>query len=247
MNERRGSLMGQATWELTRKIVHPEIEGAENFAIAKEHLRNGGTVLAYSNDPLKKTEIPIVGIAIETHLTSIDHLGGFISRRQVDTSIGIPNKIQNFILMDIWAKYPGVKMIPIVQPKDRGRYPDWEKFNEEAFEEGKAHLRKPGNVFGITPEGQRSPTLLEAEAGLAVMFRDAKDIALAIPFGIHHDSSKITVGRPFSWADSLADYKRNPTMKTKDRMMVRLAILLKEQQRGHYAQMAKDFVWPQAA
>ncbi len=244
MKERPSSIMGHATWELTRKIVHPEIEGTENFAIAKEHLRNGGSILAYSNDPLKKTEIPLVGIAIESHLTSIDHLAGFISRRQVDQSIGIPNKLQHLILMDLWARYPGVRMIPVVQPKDRGRYPDWEEFNTKAYEEARAFANSAGNVFGITPEGQRSPTLLEAEAGLAVLFRDARKIALAMPMGIHHDTSKITVGRPYSWEELAQDHQRNPEIKTKDRMMVRLALLLKEQQRGHYLQMAKDYVMP---
>lgn len=239
--------MGQATWELTRKIVHPEIEGAENFAIAREHLQNGGTIIVYSNDPLKKTEIPLVGVTIESHLTSIDHLAGFISRRQVDQSIGIPNKIQHLILMDIWARYPGVRMIPVVQPKDRGRYPDWEEFNAAAYEEAKTFANTPGNVFAITPEGQRSASgLLEALPGLAVLFRGTRDIALAMPMGIHHDTSKITVGRPFSWADSLDDHKRNPGIKPKDRMMVRLALLLKEQQRGFYTQMTEEFVMPPA-
>lgn len=247
MNERRGSIIGAATWELARKIVHPEIEGAENFAIAREHLQNGGSIIVYSNDPLKKTEIPLVGVAIEANLTSIDHLGAFVSRRQVDKSIGLPNRIQHIILIDKWGKYPGVTMIPVVQPIDRERYSDWVEFNDSAIGIAKVFSKIPGNVFVITPEGHRSKTgLLEGEVGLAVLFRDAKEIALAMPFGIHHDTSKITVGRPFSWSESLEDHQRNPGMRTKDRMMARLALLLPEAQRGFYTQMTREFVMPPA-
>ena len=244
--------MGQATWELTRKFVHPEIEGAENFAIVREHLKNGGTALLYSNDPLKKREIPAIGIAVEDNLTSIDHFAGFVSRHQVDKDLelpkGLPNRIQHYLLMDKWAKTPGVKMIRVVQPKHRNLYPDWEEFNAVASDEAKAFLKTPGNVFGITPEGTRSATgLIEAQPGVAMLFRDARDIALAMPLGIHHDTSKITVGRPFSWTELVEDHKLNPGIKPTDRMMVRLALLLPEKQRGFYTQMAKDFILPQAA
>lgn len=249
MNERRGSLIGQATWEITRKALHPEIEGKDNFAIAKQHLENGGSILAYADDPSTKAGVPLIGLAIESQLTSIHQLGVFVSRRQVDWRMGyhVPNFAQHIILENLWGKTPGVKMIRIVQEKDRASYPDWVEYNDAAVEEAKDFLKTPGNVFAITPGATRSPVLIEAKPGVAALFRDAKDIALALPIAVPKGTNRVIAGRPFSWADSQEDYKRNPNMRTKDRMLARLAVLFPEEQRGFYTQMAKDFVWPQTA
>jgi len=246
MNERKGSMIGAATWEFARRIVHPEVEGKQNFEIARRHLEAGGSVIMYPNHRPGKMDTPLVGAAIEDNDIPLDRSGVFVSRRHVDSRIGLPNRIQHYLLVDKWSKYPGVTMIPIVQPKDRGKYKeDWDEFNQDARDKAETFVKTPGNVFIITPEGERSEhELKEAEVGLAALFREAKDIALAMPIGIPHGTSRVIAGVPFSWSESLEDHRRNPSMRTKDRMMARLALLLPEENRGFYAQMAEEFVMP---
>lgn len=247
MNERRGSTIGNATWEIARVIAHPEVEGKQNFGILKKHLDEGGSGIIYINHLPGKLDTPRVGTAAQDCDIPLNRAGIFASRRHTDPSLGIVNKIQHYLLIDKWPQSPGITPIRLTQTKDRNLYDDWKEFNDEAFERAKEFVRTPGNVFVIAPEGERSKNQLkEAESGLAVLFREARDIALAIPIAMPHSTSRVIAGTPFSWRDSLEDYQRNPHMKTKDRMMVRLALLLPPENRGFYAQMAAEFVMPPA-
>jgi len=80
------SLIGATSWAITRRVLHPQAEGIENFAISRRHLIEGGSVLIYANDPLEKKSVPATAIAVEDHLISINHLVVFVSRRQVDSN-----------------------------------------------------------------------------------------------------------------------------------------------------------------
>lgn len=239
---------GKAIWEYTRKnIVHPEIEGEANFAIAKAHLEAGGSIIAYLKDPLKKTAVPLAASAIESNLASIDHLGVFVSRRQVDWHMGkhYPNLIQHLLLESFWGNYPGVTMIRVVQEKDRESYPDWAQFNDKAYQRAAAFAKTPGNIFVVTPEGERNPNGLgEAQIGFVALFREARDIALTMPIAIPEGTQRVIAGTPFSWGQAIKDRELNPNMKMKDRMMARLALLFPVEQRGFYTQMASEFVMP---
>jgi len=253
MGERQpGSMIGNATWEIARRVVHPEVEGVQNFAIAREHLKAGGSIIIYANHRNGKMDTPLVGSVIEDHLTPLNHLGVFVSRRHVDSTIklpkGLPNRIQHYLLVDKWGKSPGVTMIPIVQPKDRDRYKkDWVEFNDEALNTALEFVKTPGNVFVVTPEGERGEhELKKAGVGFAALFRDARNIALAMPIAIPYSTSKVIAGTPFSWSDAMEDHRLNPNIRIKDRMMVRLALLLPRENRGAYAQMATEFVMPPA-
>ena len=146
--------------------------------------------------------------------------------------------------MNKWAKSPGVTMIPIVQEKDRWRYPDWVEFNTAAEAEGKELAKTSGNVIVITPGGERTPKLQEAKIGFAALFRDAKEIAMAMPIAVPYKANKVIAGPPISWEDSLKDRERNPEMFLKDRLMARLALITPEEERGFYAEMAEKFVMP---
>ncbi len=144
------SLIGTTSWAITRRVLRPQVKGIENFTILKEHLAQGGSGLGYANDPLEKRSVPATAIAIEDYLAPINHLVVFVSRRQVDSNIGWPNRIQHYFLMDKWAKSPGVTMIPIVQKKDRWRYTDWVEFNAAAEEEAREFANTSGSVIVIT-------------------------------------------------------------------------------------------------
>jgi hypothetical protein len=191
------SIIGAASWAITRGILHPQVEGIENFAIAKRHLVEDGSVLIYANDPREKKSVPATAIAVEDHLVSINHLVVFVSRRQVDSNLGLPNKAQHYFLMNKWAKSPGVIMIPIVQKKDRWRYPDWVEFNAAAEEEGQECANTSGNVVVITPGGERTPQLQEAKIGFAALFRNAREIAMAMPVAVHIKLIKLSLALQF--------------------------------------------------
>jgi hypothetical protein len=246
-----GTVMGKATWEIARKALHPEVEGVENFAIARAKLKAGKSMLLYLKDPLDKKATPLGGAAVESNLEALDHAGLFVSRRQVDWHQGnhVPNYMQHLFLESFWGNYPGITMIRVVQPKDRDRYPDWAEYNDEAYKRAAAFLKTPGNVFIITPEGERNPDGLgEAQAGFAVLFREARETALAMPIAIPEGTSRVIAGIPFSYEQALEDRKLNPNMKKmKDRMMARLAILLPPQQRGVYAEATLNFRMPPIA
>lgn len=238
--------IGKAAWEFTRReIVHPEIEGAENFAIARAHLQAGGSILAYLKDPNDKRGTPLGGVAIEKSLTSLDHAGVLVSRRQVDSNIGVPNLIQHLLLESFWGVSPGITMIPVVQEKDRVRYPDWADFNNKAVAKAEEFVTIPGNVLGVTPEGERNPDGLgEANIGFVALFRKARGIALALPIAIPEGTSKVIAGRPISWEEATADRILNPGMDMKTRLMARLALLFPPEQRGFYTKAASVFVMP---
>lgn len=243
MTERKGSIIGNVSWEIARMVAHPEAEGKENFEILRKHLEEGGSGLIYANHLPGKLDVPRLGTAAQDCHIPLERAGIFVSRRHTDSSLGLVNKIQHYLLIDKWPQSLGVTPIRLTQSKDRDRYDDWQEFNDEAFKRVVEFVRTPGNVFVIAPEGTRSKDKLrEAEAGLAVLFREARDIALAMPIAMPHSTSRVIAGTPFSWNDSLEDYKRNPHMKMKDRMMARLALLLPPENRGFYAQMASEFV-----
>jgi hypothetical protein len=245
-----GGAIGKALWEITRReIVHPEIEGAENFAIFRKHLENGGTGILYLKDPTEKITVPLAASAVESNLTSLDHAGVLVSRRQVDLSIGVPNLIQHLLLESWWGVSPGITIIPVVQKKDRERYPDWAEYNEKAYNRASVFAETPGNIMVVTPEGERSPHGLgEAQMGFVALFRETKDAALAMPIAIPEGTSRVIAGVPFSYEQALEDRKRNPNMKKmKDRMMTRLALMLPLEERGFYAQAALDFAMPPIA
>jgi hypothetical protein len=243
-----GGVIGRAAWEFTRReIVHPEIEGAENFAIAKTHLKAGGSILLYLKDPTKKITVPLAASAVETELAPLDRLGLFVSRRQVDWRQGnhLPNIAQHLLLETFWGQYPGVTMIRVVQEKDRGKYPDWAKYNPEAYARAKAFLKTPGNIFVVTPEGERHPEGFgEAQIGFAALLRSTRDIALAMPIAIPEGTSRVIAGTPFSYKQAVEDHKLNPGMDITKRMMARLARMHPLEERGVYAQAALDFVMP---
>lgn len=244
-------VIGKSAWEFTReRIVHPEVEGIENFAIARAHLEAGGSIIIYLNDPIEKKGVPLVASAIEDNLTPLNHTGVFVSRRQVDWRQGkhVPNYIQHLLLETFWGEYPGVTMIRIVQEKDREKYPDWAEFNNKAYKRGGKFATTQKNVFAITPTGERNPNGLgEAHIGFAALLREARDIALAMPIAIPDGTSRVIAGVPFSYKQAVKDHKLNPGMDMTTRMMARLAILLPPQQRGVYTKAALDFVMPPIA
>jgi len=137
-------------------------------------------------------------------------------------------------------------MIRVVQEKDRERYPDWAEYNDKAFRRAADFIKTPGNVFIITPEGERNPNGLgEAQAGFAVLFREARETAMAMPIAIPEGTSRVIAGVPFSYEQAIEDRRLNPNInKVKDRMMARLALLLPEEQRGFYTKIASEFIMP---
>ena len=242
-----GAAMGKATWEIARKTLHPEVEGVENFAIARAHLRAGGSIIIYLNDPTEKTGVPLVANAIETNLVSLDHAGVFVSRRQVDWRQGkhIPNYAQHLLLESFWGEYPGVTMIRTVQEKDRWRYPDWAEFNAKGYKRAEKLATTKGNAFAITPTAERNPNgLTKAHIGFAALLREARDIALAMPIAVPNGTSKVIAGAPFSYRQVFEERNLYPGMDMTTRMMARLAILLPLEQRGVYAEAALKFVMP---
>jgi hypothetical protein len=239
-----GGIIGAAGWAIARRVLRPQVEGIENFTAAKKHLTEDGSVLIYANDPLEKKSVPATAVVVEKHLAPISHVGVFVSRRQVDKNLGIPNRIQHYLLMDIFAISPGITMIPIVQEKDREKYPDWAEFNAKAEKRMQEFANTPGNVSVITPGGERTPKLQTAKIGFAALFRDVKAIAMAMPIAVPYKANKVIAGPPITWGDSLEDQKRNPGMRLKDRLMARLARITPEGERGDYAQAALEFAMP---
>jgi hypothetical protein len=167
-------IIGKAAWEVTRReIIHPEVEGLENFATFRKHLIDGGTGIIYLKDPLSKIAIPLAAGVVEKHVTSLDHVGVFVSRRQVDWHQGahLPNLAQHLLLESIWGTYPGIKMFRVVQEKDRETYPDWAEYNDNSYEQAGDFAEIAGDVMVVTPEGERTPNGLgEAKIGFAAHY-----------------------------------------------------------------------------
>ena len=252
MGERQPkSIIGQATWETARRLVHPEIEGIHNLEIIGAHLENGGTAIGYANhrlDLLGLRDLLEAGTAVEDHIKpSPHHAGVVVSRWHTDPRNGIFARIKHYFLIEKWPESPGIMMFPVVQDKDKDNVlysADWREFNDNAYNQAEEFASLPGHMLLITPEGERGSELQEAEVGVAALFRKLRKTALAIPLALPYSESKVIAGTPYSWDELLEDHKRNPNIRTKDRMMVRLALLLSPQYRGFYAQMASEFVMP---
>jgi hypothetical protein len=241
-----GGIIGAASWKIARQALKPQVEGAEHFTVAKKHLAENGSVILYANDPLEKKSVPATAKVVEDHLTSLDHLAVFVSRRQVDKKLGLPNRLQHYFLIDLWGISPGVKMIPITQKKDRERYLDWAEFNAAAEKTANEFVNAPrgGNVFMVTPGGERSPQLQKAKIGFAALFRATKEKAMVMPLAVPNKANKVIAGPPITWKESLEDQERNPGMRLKERLMARLARITPPEERGDYAQAALDFRMP---
>lgn len=220
--------------------VHRSVFGVKNLNTAKEHLKNGGSVLFYFNHFAKLDPILYGGI-INDYLTPLEDVAGVASRRQLDPKRGLFHKGQAALIKD-WEDSYGLKAITVVQEKDKPDYPDADEYNSAAVRTAIRFLRQPGHVLAISPEGTRSKTneLLPAEEGFEALLRLGGKKVIALPAAGEHSTirpyntkTKVSIGEPFTY-DQIKKQSDETGIDVTTLAMRRIASLLPEGNRGYF-------------
>lgn len=231
--------VGRFTTEVLRATVKTELVNPQNLALVKQHLREGGTALLFSNH-FSKLDPIAYGKVVTEYVTSMDNITVLASKKHFDPARGMVNKFQHS-LGEVWQTIYGIDIVQVVQTYDRAYYPDWEIFNRNALRKLLKSAKTPGHVIYIAPEGTRSRDneLHKAEDGLGLIFRMGENMIAAPIAGEHTrilplvDTVRITAGEPFRLEDIVSSKEKDPEIITHS-MMNRLAILLPKRNRGYY-------------
>jgi hypothetical protein len=99
-------------------------------------------------------------------------------------------------------------------------------------------------VLFVTPEGTRikDRKLARGERGLELILRKTKDKnVLILPLSAIHDTiipiatdTLVNAGKPFTYAEILAERQENPDLSVIDLMMLRIADILPSKNQGYY-------------
>ncbi len=180
----------------------------------------------------------------------LDNVYVFTSRRHMDPSQGYALKFQSAIVNSV-SKSEGFIPIEIIQKKDLDKYKEATKYNFEMLRKAIETLNTTGNIVLIAPEGERSRTggLQNADRTLELLLERSKNTALAYPVAMPHKSkivpyfttTRLIYGAStFSYEqlkNEVADKRQQDgqNLTITDIMMIKLASLLPNKNRGCYA------------
>lgn len=231
--------------EVTLRGFRKEVAGEENLAIAKKHIENGGSVL-FITDHFSSLDFAI-HIELMRRITSLDKIGGVMSRRHLDPNASPTGKIEPW-LAEAWEKGSGITVISMPQKSDLRTYREQglsvRDVINKAFTDIKDFLGKPGRALLLTPEGTRvrdgklkegvdaTQRILEDTADQNVMIIPISTVQEAI-IPVVSDTLSV-VGKPFTYQELLEEQKENPDLTITQLAMLRIADNLPEDHWDEY-------------
>lgn len=241
MKERQKSFIGKISGELLMNQASIEVRDPNNnLEIVRDHLQTQSAIVLFNHF---KGDFFLWAKFIRENIAPLDNVTALVAMKYMDPKRGPASKALNFMFPE-WEKSHGVKVLPIVQSYDRQNYEDPNTINTTSMKKAIRTLRETGKIIAISPEGTRSKDggLSEAEEGIELLLKISKSMAIPLAAEHSNDSSsklvkshtKIYVGKPFFAQDIEEDQSQNPDSKKKDLIMLRLANLLPEQNRGFY-------------
>lgn len=242
MTERNGSLIGKTSADFLMNRVSEQVEDPnKNLDVVKRRLKTGSAILIFNHF---KGDFFVWAKFIQDNITTLDNATALVAQKYLDPKRGAASKILGFMFPQ-WEMSHGVTVLPAVQEKDKHLYPNHARINLQTTLKAREILKKPGTIVAYSPEGTRSANgeLGEAEEGADFILRTNKN-SLVIPVAavnlsetkpkLYGSNTKIIVGTPFFYSDIQNDKKNNPEAQIKDLIMLRIATLLPEQNRGFY-------------
>jgi len=237
--------MGKYIGELTLHGFRKEVAGEENLAIAKKHIENGGSVL-FITDHFSSFDFAI-HIELMRRITTLDKIGGVISRRHMDPNASPTGKIEPW-LAEAWEKGTGINMISMPQKRDLRGYREQglsvRDIINKAFADIKDFLGKPGRALLLTPEGTRvrDGKLKEGvDATQRILEETADQNVLIVPISTIQEriipvvsDTLSVVGKPFTYQELLEEQKENPDLTITQLAMLRIADNLPEDHVDEY-------------
>jgi len=240
---------GSLVWEglLRRLNLEFSEESRQNLLAANLLLKKYSEVV-YVNHTSSMEDMELPVSMVLTFLTNTKRIIGPVAMQHYDPGRDWKNAVLLRLLKPL-----GIEIFPIVQPV--GIDEKATMYSDEKTLQMSADLRtattnavrNPGTVFGITPEGTRSPNgrLLPARKGIGYLESyDPSDTLRYIPVAIvlkkFYSSPKIEVGQPLSLGEMNINNKTLPE-DPKERAQIlanahmqRLAGMLPLEMRGVY-------------
>jgi len=242
-------ILGEVACFALEHGIRFDIEGRENLAQTKKHLKEGGSLICYFNH--RSTIDP--GILIEILK---EHVGAEIrdwvvpgSYKHLDPKRGTLPPLDSWLMRGFAYKYgEDFELGPVVQFYDLGFYPDKlvRDMNVAFVRRAIRALQSPGGVLLIAPEGtrnQQNNQLLKAQEGIGLFLKRGKN-TVAQPIGLIgcglpravFIKPRVVIGQIHS-LDKVREVVKEKGVETiEDAMMVLLAQLLPPEYRGVYAQ-----------
>jgi len=237
--------LGRLSGEIFLHAVRIEIiDPNNNFQAAKDQLEKGSLILSYNH--FEGDIFPWARFVAENF--PLTRAAAFVAKKYLDPSRGILSKTL-VVAFGAWEKAYGAKVIPLVQTKEKDRYPNADNINFGSIKKALRFLKEPGNVLAIAPEGTRTLTngLGEAEEGIERLLKRGEN-TLALPVSIrpsrveiHGRPIQIFVGKLFSYMDIQREHEVYPDIPIKDLIMVRNALLLPAENHGYYKVLLEKY------
>ncbi|MDO8657428.1 MAG: 1-acyl-sn-glycerol-3-phosphate acyltransferase [Candidatus Levybacteria bacterium] len=236
---------GEFFWWVNTHIPRVETKGLENVPEIKEHLKNGTAILYFNHSSL--FDPGMILRTIHEHFGDLKKVGFFTSQRHLDETNGFFSKIKSRS-MTTPSITRGFELLPVVQDKDKNKYPDWEKINTASVNRAIEILTEvPGGILAMAPTGTRSETLIEAKPGAIALLRKAKDKCIAVPVGvigarqhwptpnhIYPIQARVVIGKKITYEEILAK-SRAEKIPAMGILMYELAEILPPSYQGFYA------------
>lgn len=253
MIERKPTRLAEALWAVSKGVRFEVHDPEGNFEKARKHLEKG-SILLYTNHfhTLDTTAIAhvidqqLLLTSSQPSISPFDHITAIAARRHLDPERSKSAKIKSNVIERLQG-LKGFHVIKVVQSYDMDSYEGSQGFNMQALRQARSLLRTPGQVVAIAPEGTRSKEggLLKAEEGIETLFRLGGENTLALPVALHpyhirppFTKTFVEVGAPFSYQELTSEQAQRSSLDLSDLMMIRLAQLLPERNRGAYRELA---------
>lgn len=234
-------VLGEAVWRFGERRANLIVEGEENFAPAREHLKEGSLIIGINHRSYVDPGGAIM--FIDNYLPEATVCLFPASYKHLDAKrIPLEGRIAKGV-----AHVKGFKLLPVVQHYDRSSYSkDFILGLDKQFvKEARRVLQTPGGVLVVAPEGTRSRTgqLQPAQPGIENLFRWSEKTFFQ-PIGFIETSVRnVLLSRPMKAVvgplyspEEIFDFAQNKNLEVKDALMVLLAQLLPKEYHGVYAQ-----------
>lgn len=238
------SRVGEKVWQIVAEkfgFIELSEESRRNLLEANQLLVDNSLVV-YINHT-STNDVPVgIGIA----------LSQFTNAKRYLVPAGMKHydmrrDFKNGLLMRM-LKVLKMNFIPVVQQDDLESYPKKKRVQllRKLKERTTRLISQPGSVYAITPEGTRSKSgqLLQAKTGIARIREFSEKplyyLPIAIMFQKWHKTPQVVVGKPMPLdaihaQPQFQGVDMGNHQQVADMLMQRVAELLPEENRGHYA------------